>query len=189
VLAKSYVFTKQSSFLIHANSLLLLVALQSHFAEFLKGSSSLTFVFSTCSLVSAWYSLSSLQLFPIPSVFSPHHSFLLRLLHLGAVSLLLELPVSYLFPLSRSSTPYVLPSDVPYSSLLILASSLSFLYESFCYLFMPCFGVMLCHLHSRRTVCLLMHCYVFFFAGWFQAYFLDVSPTALPYTLSISSCP
>lgn len=105
MLAKSYVFTKQSSFLIHAISILFLVALQSHFAEFLKGSSSLTFVFSTCSLVSDWYSLSDVVAFPdslhyiFPSFF-PFQATSLR----GCFFYSLSFRSLYLFPLSRSST-------------------------------------------------------------------------------------
>lgn len=45
-------------------TLLLLVALQSHFAEFLKGLSSLTFVYSTYPLVSDWYSVIDIPAFP-----------------------------------------------------------------------------------------------------------------------------
>jgi len=54
VFAKSCVFGKQSVFPILCSFPgLFLVALLRHFAEFLKDYSSLTFVFSTCPLVSA----------------------------------------------------------------------------------------------------------------------------------------
>jgi len=57
VFAKSYVFGKQSAFPILCSFPgLILVALLRYFAEFLKDYSSLTFVFSTCPLVSDWYS-------------------------------------------------------------------------------------------------------------------------------------
>jgi len=61
MLAKSCVFGKQlaPSILCYLFVLLVLIIanLLSHFAEFLKDLYALTFVFSTCPLVSDWYSL------------------------------------------------------------------------------------------------------------------------------------
>lgn len=105
-------------------TLLLLVALQSHFAEFLKDLSSMTFVFSTYPLVSDWYSPMTFQFFPRDPGLSSHYSGLFRPSNLGADSLLLGFPVS---------------ESLNSSSLLILASSLSFIYELFCYRYITMF--------------------------------------------------
>jgi len=73
VLAKNYVFGKQSNGPIlcffscfRTREELILANVLSLFAEFLKSISALTFVFSTCSLVSDWYSFSPLFLKGLP---------------------------------------------------------------------------------------------------------------------------
>lgn len=158
--AKSCVFGKQSALPILCSfSLgLILVSLLRYFAEFLKDYSSLTFVFSTCLLVSDWYSFSKKRLFPIISLSSTHRSSPFGVLGLGAAS------------------PYSLGfRSIFRCSLLILAFSHSIFYELFCYLFSsPSFGADLCHLNSWRSTTILMHCYVFSQDGCFQAYFLGV---------------
>lgn len=61
-----------------------------------------------------------------------------------------------------------------------------FFYELFCYPFSPpSFGADLCHLHFWRSPSLLMHCYVFFLAGCFHAYFLGVFVGVLSLHFSI----
>ena len=86
--AKSCVFGKQSALpILCSYSLgLILVSLLRYFAEFLKDYSSLTFVFSTCLLVSDWYSFSKKRLFPIISLSSTHRSSPFGVLGLGAAS-------------------------------------------------------------------------------------------------------
>lgn len=101
------------------------------------------------------------RLFPIPSLFSSHRFSPFGRLDLGAAS-------SY----SSGSSVHYIFSNVRYSYLHFL---FRFFYELFCYPFSPpSFGADLCHLNSWRSPSLLMHCYVFFLAGCFQAYFLGV---------------
>jgi len=132
----------------------LLSNLLSHFAEFLKDISSLTFVFSTCSLVSVWYS--SFPRFFLICFLVSHYPSFSGFLDLGAAfSLLLELPVSFFTLIFVTH----------------LASSLSIFYELICYLFLS-FGRVLSRLYSWRRACLLMHCYVFFFCWLFPGLLL-----------------
>jgi len=138
VFAKSCVFTKQSFFPILCSiSGLFLDALLRHFAEFLKDYSSLTFVFSTCLLVSDWYSFLLKWLFLISTLFFSHRSSLFRALDLGAVSFFTPLAFRSILFFDFFVTHICIFS---FDSLRIVLLPL----------FSPSFGADLCHLYSRR---------------------------------------